>query len=174
MKIRWWHGLALNAVLAAILIIGIGAARLQGTRLRILDAYSGRRYGQWSVKDGDTFAIEFIHSVHNSPVRETFIVAGPEIRPVESRFSAAGAGMDSDTAAGREITRDGEFFIITGFTESHEALHYIVGTVSDHVLYIYNRQNKKHETISLRDLCGKNAHITIHTQKQKQKKKRIL
>ena len=41
---------------------------------------------------------------------------------------------------------------------SFNDVNYIVGTISDHILFINN------EIISLKDLCGKNAHITIRWQ----------
>jgi hypothetical protein len=160
-KIRRRRVIVRNAVIAALLIAGCGAARKDNTLLRIRDAASGSVYARWPIQDGDTFTIEFVHSVHKTPVRETFAAAGGEIRPIASRFSSSGAGMDPDATTGRRVTRDGEFFVITGFTESYGELRYIVGTVYDHVFSMYNRKKKTYETISLRDLCGKNAHITI-------------
>jgi hypothetical protein len=63
--------------------------------------------------------------------------------------------MPADLEPGQTLSRDGEGLRITGFTASYRELTYIVGTVSDHILGIGN------ERISLRDLCGKNAHITL-------------
>jgi hypothetical protein len=57
------------------------------------------------------------------------------------------------------MERDGEALLITGFTQTFPALNYIVGTVSDHTFYI------KDEAISLRELCGRNAHITVQIKK---------
>jgi len=74
---------------------------------------------------------------------------------VETRFYSFGAGMQTDLEEGQQLTREGDALIITGFTNSFKELRFIVGTVSDHILFI------KNERISLRDLCGKNAHITI-------------
>jgi hypothetical protein len=45
--------------------------------------------------------------------------------------------------------------LITGFNITFRELNYIVGTVSDHLLIIGD------ETLSLGELCGRNAHITI-------------
>ncbi|MDR2483875.1 MAG: DUF1850 domain-containing protein [Treponema sp.] len=159
MRFRWWYGLVINIVLAALVITG--AARLMGAalKLRITDADSGKPYGQWPVKEGDIFAVEFIHSVNNTPVRETFMLSGLEIRPIASRFSSFGAGIQTNLEEGQELARDGEFLLITGFGASYKELNYIVGTVSDHLLYIHN------EKISLRDRCGKNAHIRIRVKK---------
>jgi hypothetical protein len=124
--------------------------------LVIRDSVSGRVYGQWRLEETGSFAIEFIHSVNQSPVRESFGTEGGRIRPLAVRFFSFGAGMQSDLGEGQTMSRDGDAVVITGFTNSFEALNYIVGTVSDHLLIING------EPISLRELCGKNAHITIN------------
>lgn len=142
-----------GAVLAAVLcVIACGTT---ARRLEIRDAASGKMYGSWSLDPGGEFAIEFIHSVNQSPVRETFTIAGRDIRPAAVRFYAFGAGMQSDMEPGLQMSRDGEALVITGFSRSFPQLAYIVGTVSDHLLYINGT------VISLRDLCGRNAHINI-------------
>jgi hypothetical protein len=97
--------------------------------------------------------------VNNSPVRETFAVRGDGlIVPVEARFYSFGAGMPSAPEGSARLSRDGDALVLSGFVEAETGrreLNYIVGTVSDHLLYINN------ETVSLRNLCGRNAHIRI-------------
>lgn len=160
-KLRWWHGIALNMILAALVLSGAAfyTARFgSGAKepfLEIRDERSGKVYGAWPVPEGGGFAVEFVHSVHQSPVKESFTVRDGEIRPESVRFSSFGAGMLSDLAAGQTMSRDGEALVVSGFTVSFTELNYIVGTVSDHLLYINGK------TISLRELCGKNAHITM-------------
>jgi hypothetical protein len=114
-------------------------------------------YERRAVDKRGEFAIEFVHSVNQSPVRETFKLEGRTIRPVSVRFYAFGAGMQTDWEEGQTMERDGDAMIITGFDRAFNELHYIVGTVSDHLLMIGG------ETISLRELCGKNAHITLRS-----------
>jgi hypothetical protein len=123
--------------------------------LEILDTVSGKVYGSRPIDDGAEFAIEFIHSVNQSPVRETFKVEGGQIQPVSVRFYSFGAGMQSDLEEGQIMSKDGDAMIITGFNRNFAELNYTVGTVSDHLLIVNG------ETVSLRDLCGKNAHIRI-------------
>ena len=123
--------------------------------LEIVDTASGKAYGRWPVDENGEFAIEFIHSVNQSPVRETFKVADKEIRPLSVRFFSFGAGMPIGLEEGQTMSRDNDALVISGFSRAFTELNYIVGTVSDHLLFINN------ENISLRDLCGKNAHITL-------------
>jgi hypothetical protein len=124
-------------------------------RLELRDADSGKRYAAWPIQDGEEFSIEFIHSVNQSPVRDTFRVDGQLIQPVATRFYDFGAGMQTSLETDQRMERDGDALVITGFTQRFPALNYIVGTVSDHVLYIQD------VALSLRDLCGQNAHITV-------------
>ena len=126
-----------------------------GPVLEIKDSASGRLYGRWPLEEDGVFAVEFIHSVHQSPVRESFIIDSRMIRPLAVSFSSFGAGMLSDVGEGMKLNRDGDALVITGFTNSFRELNYIVATVSDHLLIING------DTVSLRDLCGRNAHITM-------------
>ena len=126
-----------------------------GRTLEIRDTVSGKLYGKWPLYEAGEFAIEFIHSVNQSPVREFFKAEDTEIQPLAVRFYSFGAGMSGDLEEGQILSRDGDAMVISGFNTSFKELNYIVGTVSDHVLFING------EMVSMRDLCGKNAHITI-------------
>ena len=126
-----------------------------GNVLEIRDSKSHKVFGKWPLEENGEFAIEFIHSVNMSPVRENFFIEGKKIRLLSVRFFSFGAGMQSDLEEGWTLEPDGDALVISGFTASWRELNYIVGTVSDHVLYING------ETVSLRDLCGRNAHITL-------------
>ena len=146
----------LRGLLLALCIVLL-SCKAVGGELVICDSESGKVYERRALGDGGEFAIEFIHSVNQSPVRETFKLEGRTIRPVSVRFYAFGAGMQTDWEAGQTMERDGDAMVITGFNRAFSELNYIVGTVSDHLLMIGG------ETISLRDRYGKNAHITLRS-----------
>jgi len=162
-KLRWWYGIVFNMILAALVVSGaafyvvhIKRGNEAGqSQLVIKDQDSGTVYGRWPLEEGGEFAVEFVHSVNNTPVRDFFRNEGGMIHPVATRFYSLGAGMQSTLEEGQTLTRDGDAMVITGFTASYKELYYIVGTVSDHLLVING------ETISLRELCGRNAHITL-------------
>ena len=159
MKLRSWYGIAFNLVLAALVITGAvlftSHSRGKNQFLQIRDTHSGKLYGKWPLEAAGEFSIEFVHSVHQSPVREFFAIDNAMIKPVSVRFSAFGAGMQSDLEEGQVLSRDGDTMVISGFKSSSQELHYIVGTVSDHLLHINGQE------VSLLKLCGKNAHITV-------------
>ena len=163
MKFHWRSSPVLRLILATLVVSGvvlfifhIKGGSTEGSRiLEIRDSASGKVYGRWPLEGTGEFAIEFIHSVHQSPVRETFKAKGKMIQLVSVRFYSFGAGMQSDLGEGQVLSRDGDAMIITGYTASFKELNYIVGTVSDHLMFINN------EEFSLRELCGRNAHITF-------------
>ena len=132
-----------------------GSGFKPGHCLEIRDASSNRLYGKWPLEKNGEFAIEFIHSVHQNPVRENFKFDEGMIQAAAVRFSSFGAGMLSDVGEGKKLSRDGDALVITGFDTSFRELSYIVGTVSDHLLLING------ETVSLRVLCGRNAHVVL-------------
>ena len=70
------------------------------------------------------FAIEFIHSVNQSPVREVFKAAGTEIQPVSVRFYSFGAGMQTNAEEGQTLSRDNDAMVITGFNHTFTKLNY--------------------------------------------------
>jgi hypothetical protein len=149
-------------IIAAVALFSVSCksfrAGQNGVILEIRDAESGKVYGRWPLEKEDEFSIEFIHSVNQSPVREFYGAENGMIRLRSVRFFSFGAGMKSDLDGGLSFSRDGDAMVISGYTTTFKdnELNYIVGTVSDHLLFING------ETISLRQLCGRNAHINIH------------
>lgn len=161
MKFKWF-GIVLNLSLAALVFSGavfyksfIRSRALKGPVLEIRGTDSGKMFGKWPLKETGEFSVEFIHSVNQSPVREKFRVDGKTILPYEVRFYSFGAGMQSDLEQGQTMSRDGDAVVISGFNSPKRELNYIVGTVSDHLLIIED------QVISLRGLCGRNAHVSI-------------
>ena len=159
------NGIIKSIIFAALVISGAafysscvsaGNAAAGNDSLVIRDAKSGRVYGKWFLEEPKEFAIEFIHSVNQSPVRDYFIIENNMIRLVALRYYSFGAGMPTGLEEGQTLSFDGDAMVISGYRASFKELNYIVGTVSDHLLFINNS-----ESISLRNLCGRNANIKI-------------
>jgi len=143
---------------AVFCFIHISACRNSDRTEQVLvvrDSSTGRVYGRWPLGEHEEFAIEFIHSVNQSPIREYFRIENGMIRAFAVWFSSFGAGMESDLGEGQTLSRDGDAMVLSGLNVSFRELNYIVGTISDHFLIING------EPISLRELGGRNAHITI-------------
>ncbi len=113
-------------------------------------------YRRFRAGEGTEFSVTFIHSVNQTPVCDVFVIAGGEIRAKETIYSGFGAGVQSELEPGQTLRYNerGEM-VVSGFDFTYDPLRYIVGTVSDHTLEIDG------ETISLRDLCGRNAHVAF-------------
>lgn len=61
----------------------------------------------WRIKNGEIFAIEYIHSVEQSPVLENFLVEHKDIVLLDTYFHSYGAGLPATTPYKTEITDKG-------------------------------------------------------------------
>lgn len=138
------------AVIIAVLIIFYLA--FSSACLVLTDGDTGEVLGEFPVQSGDTFSISFIHSVNRSMVTDVYEVRGNAIFVVRTIYYSFGAGVQTEIQEGQtlEYGEDGAM-IVSGFNKRMDTLSYIVGTVSDHILEI------KGQSVSLRELCGKNT-----------------
>lgn len=155
---------AVTILLIAVVIFGIClfCNNSQNTVVLLLrNQDDGKVYKTFDVDEGDIFSVEFIHSVNKSPVCDYFEIKDGEIYAVRTKYSAFSAGVQTEIADGQTLTYDeNNNMIVSGFDLKFNSVRYIVGTVSDHVLEIGGK------TISLRELCGKNAHIEFVIKRQ--------
>ena len=127
--------------------------------LVLSDSQSGQVYATYPVENGDTYAVEFVHSVNKSPVRDVFEIRDGEIWNTQCIYYGFGAGVEEELAEGEVLTfgENGEM-IISNIEKKMDNLVIVVGTISDHTLYIGE------ETISLRDLCGSSSKVQFTCQ----------
>jgi hypothetical protein len=127
------------------------------SKLVVRDQESGKIYASFPCPNGTQFSVEFTHSVNKSPVIDVFEVNDGVISVVEARYYTFGAGMpfSSDEPGWTFTTDEDGTIIVTGIGYTYDSLNYIVGTVYDHILTING------ESINLRELCSKNAKISI-------------
>ncbi len=148
-------------IAAAVLMIIITAAAFLISSLFVeclvlYDSDTGKIHITEKADDGLMFSVEFIHSVNQTPVKDTYIIENGEIRAYSTTYRSFGAGVQTALQDGQKMTYDDQGnMVITGFDITYDPLRYIVGTVSDHIL------NLKGKDISLRDLCGRNARVVF-------------
>ena len=148
-------------IAAAVLMIFITAAAvsvkaLSEEYLVLYDSDTGKTHITEKAEEGMMFSVEFIHSVNQSVVRDTFKIENGEIRAHSTLYRAFGAGVQTALDGDQKIEYDEEGnMIITGYDITYDPLRYIVGTVSDHILTL------RGEEISLRDMCGRNARVVF-------------
>ena len=146
-------------LITAVIIILITAVifcvgRDKEKRLYLCYSETDKVIESFEITDGTEFSVEFIHSVNNSPVKDVFVVREGKIYADRTVYSAFGAGVQTEVEEGQTLSYDENGnMIVSGFDIEFPRVKYIVGTVSDHILEISG------ESISLRDKCGKNAHI---------------
>ncbi|MBR2021447.1 MAG: DUF1850 domain-containing protein [Clostridia bacterium] len=116
----------------------------------------------FEVDEGSEFSVEFIHSVNQSPVKDVFRIENGQIVAARTIYSAFGAGVQTEIEDGQtlEFDEDGNM-VVSGFDIVFPRVDYLVGTVSDHILEIQG------ESISLRDMCGRNAHVYFEVRSKK-------
>lgn len=148
-------------IAAAVLMIFITAAafvisQLSAGYLVLYDSDTGKRYITEKAEDGLMFSVEFVHSVNQTPVKDTYIIENGKIRAYSTTYRSFGAGVQTALEDGQKMTYDSQGnMVITGFDITYDPLRYIVGTVSDHILEFGG------EEISLRDMCGRNARVVF-------------
>ncbi len=122
--------------------------------LLLKDGDTGETLAEYPMSEGDEFSVTFIHSVNNSPVTDVYEFRDARIFVVRTIYYSFGAGVQSEVGEGQalEYGDDGSM-IVSGFERQMDNLSYIVGTVSDHTLYIND------ESFSLRKICGRNATV---------------
>ncbi len=124
--------------------------------LVLYDSDTGKRHITQKAENGLMFSVEFVHSVNQTPVKDTYIIENGEIRAFSTTYRSFGAGVQTALEDGQKMTYDDQGnMVITGFDITYDPLRYIVGTVSDHILEIGG------EEISLRNMCGRNARVVF-------------
>ncbi len=95
---------------------------------------TGEYLKSWRIKDGEVFAIEYIHSVEQSPVLENFLVDKGDIILLDTYFHSFGAGLPATTPYKTEITDEG--------------IHvYDMNLKIDNLIYRTSSQGREHKLI---------------------------
>lgn len=128
----------------------------------LTDVNTGEVYAEYPVFDGTRFSVEFIHSINKTPVKDIYEVRnGGEIYVVETDYYSFGTGVQTELNPGETLEySDNGAMQIKNIDKLIPDLIYIVGTVSDHVMCIEERE------ISLRELCGKNSMVRFSIEKR--------
>ena len=100
-----------------------------------IDYKTNKYIRSWKIKDGESFTVEYTHSVQLTPVSETYIIDKGRVILVESYFESYGAGLPATTPYKFEITDEG--FRIYEINEVIEYLIYRTGAeVANHKLIL--------------------------------------
>ncbi len=101
------------------------------------------------VKEGDTFAVAFRHSVNQSMVEDRYRIVDGEIMVYETLYYDFGAGVQTEVGAEETLTMtDDGGMIIGNINKEIPELYYNISAVYDHILKI--EQNE----LSLKELAS--------------------
>lgn len=144
-------------ITAAVLLFGCSERE---SCLVLSDADDGHVYASYPMGEGDSFAVEFVHSVNKSPVRDIYTLRDGAIWNEECVYYSFGAGVEEELGEGETLSygSDGEM-IVSGINKRMDNMVLVVGTISDHTLYLGE------ETISLRTLCGRSSKVLFTYEK---------
>lgn len=132
-------------VILIIIFIVIGIVLLMPTKILLAQDYkTGEYLKSWKVKNGESFTIEYIHSVQLTPVTETYSIDDNNIILRETGFNSYGAGLPATTPYKFEITGTG--FRIYDINEIMDYLVYRTGAERANHKLIY--RNKHYEFLS--------------------------
>lgn len=147
---------AAACILAAAAFLCIFRLFFPRQTLVLYNTETGDVIRTFSVSEGSEFSVSFVHSVNLSPVTDVFVVRDGRLYADRTIYSAFGAGVQSTLEPGQTLSYDENGnMVVSGFNTVFPEIKYIVGTVYDHVLVIGE------ETLSLTELCEKNAHIAF-------------
>ena len=105
--------------------------------LQIQEMRSGVKLYRSSVKEGDEFTIDFIHSIERTPVREVFRVGEDyNIYLVGTVYESFGTGLPTMPDEGAKLVLQGGKIRITGMHRKLEPFLIAVSPVPGHVLTI--------------------------------------
>ena len=112
---------AVGILVVAACSLAAAAYPLRALTLRDGDAIIFRRL----VRPGDTFLLKYLHSVALSDVWERFTIDRDyRLILTETRFKGQGAGLPTDLSGNEKLTRQGEWFIISGMTRAVPSLYW--------------------------------------------------
>lgn len=144
---------AVVLVITAVLFC-LNSCEDDGVKLVLCYSENDEVIRSFDVEEGDEFSVEFIHSVNKSPVKDVFVIRDGKIYADRTIYSAFGAGVQTELGEGQTLGYDEHGnMVVSGFNMEFPRVECIVGTVYDHVLEIGG------ESISLTELCGKNAFV---------------
>lgn len=166
----------------ALVIVAAALFIRPGWYLTIRDVRSGEVYARYPVREGDQFAVGFIHSVNLNPLVDVYqIEDNHTIYAEETIYYFFGAGVQSELNEGETMTFGEDGAIIVGnIHKSFDNINYSVGVVSDYTLMlgdihpVYSQlkdrigvftdedtQVEDVRVISLSALCGREALISV-------------
>lgn len=128
--------------------------------LTLTQTDSGGLAAALPVQEGDTFSLEFRHSVNRTPITENFRVVKDRIILDSCTFSSYGAGIpETAEDPGAVLKQEGNHITISNMNRDVQGFTQITGTYADHTLIM------KGNRIPLASLAGIQKHLRFEIKK---------
>lgn len=136
--------------------------------LLLLSDSEERVLAAFPVRDGEAFAIRYIHSVALTPVEDYFLVSGKEIVLDKTVYQDFGAGLPHLPQKGQTMSTENGHIILSGINRKFSSFDLRVGRVADHTLLLDVHENGDHgarpaktRSVRLSGLCKPGETITF-------------
>lgn len=104
------------------------------------------------ARDGEGFAIRYIHSVALTPVTDYFIIRDGKIFLDKTIYHDFGAGLPHAPEAGQQMKAGHGQISITGYNREIPELGVRVGRVADHRMLLFDRGQKEKGDVEPREV----------------------
>lgn len=135
-SVRRWR------IAAAILLVAAATATAMPLfpALTLRDGKTGTLLLAIPVSRGERMALRYTHSIHRTPVIETYAIGDGVLVLEAVRFQSYGVGMPSDVEQGQTFAMEKGWFVLAHLNRPLPHLDLRVGYVANHTLHIGSRR----------------------------------
>lgn len=110
--------------------------------LTVTDPLSGKLVFATPVQPGDTFSIQFIHSVHRTPVEEFYQISDQnQMTLFKVVYESYGIGNPSSLSPGEKFDMNNGKLVIDNMNRGMDSISLRIGQIrADHQLFIQNER----------------------------------
>ena len=140
MEKRNKHRIRKGILCLALLALGMASLFIRSPYLVLSNTATGQVLYRVPLQEGETFSLSHIHSLHQSPVLETYTIRDGQIALILLEFETFGAGLPEVLEPDQTLTRlETGGMRIDGFTRPILDLRVLIGHTAEHTLHVANR-----------------------------------
>lgn len=148
-------GVAAAVMLIAVALFAFALAG-RGTYLVLRNLQTDQVYARYPVQPGETFSIQFKHSVNKTPVRDVYqITEDGQFHNFRCIYYGFGAGVQTQLEEGETLSYQDGAMVIDHIQKYMPQLTYSILPISTHVLRVGE------EAVNLPELTGGEAIVSF-------------
>jgi hypothetical protein len=102
---------------------------------------SGRLLAFFPAEDGSEFKIKFIHSIHLTPVYESYRIEGSKIVQHQIKYKEFGIGMPANAEGEESFSEIDGYYVISGMNREFQQIDLRVARVTESQELMVNGKN---------------------------------